>query len=139
VLLIIMLGWHLHCGALQRLTSLRVGLLIGVLMATNCAVYCTEVGNKHCIVDYDGSLSAFYALAEGNWPWLVKMWAGVTAFAFAAVLLTCVFAAACIVTERVRKWVVCQRCGSRRQLLQLMCLQAKCCGHLVGKVPSNVH
>uniref|UniRef100_A0A383WIJ0 Uncharacterized protein n=1 Tax=Tetradesmus obliquus TaxID=3088 RepID=A0A383WIJ0_TETOB len=138
-LMFIMLGWHLHCGAVQRITSLRVGTLIGLLMATNYASYCTELGTKYCLVHYDESLNAFYALAEGQRPWIMKMWAGLVAFSIAVAALTCIFAAVCVVVERIRQLWVCNKCGSRKQLLQLIWMRANCCGNLVAKVPSKVH
>jgi hypothetical protein len=138
VLMFVLLCWYLHCGAVQRIISLRVGLLVGVLMATNFAAYCTEFIGSYCPVHYDSSLDAYYALTEGRQPWLVKMWAGLVAFAVASAGLTCVFAAACVAIEYVRKQSMCERCGSRKQFVQLICLQAICCGTRVAKVASKV-
>lgn len=139
VLMFVLLGWHMHCGVVQRASSKRVGMLVGVLMATNYASYCTEISNTYCIAQYDSNLDAFYALAEGQRPWLMKMWAGVVAFVTAAVVLTCVFALVCVVVDYLQKWTLCERCGRHRVVLQCVCLRAKCCGAHVAKVPSKVH
>jgi hypothetical protein len=138
VLMFILLFWYLHCGAVQRIISLRVGLLVGVLMSTNFAAYCTEFTDSFCPVQYDSSLDAFYAFTEGRQPWLVKIRAGLIAFAVAIVGLTSVFAAACVAIKYVGKQSICQRCGSRKQLMQLICLQAICCGTRVAEVASKV-
>lgn len=132
VLMFALLFWHLHCGAVQRITSLRVGLLVNTLMATNYASYCTELDSTYCLVQYDSGLNAFYALAEGQRPWLVKMWAGSVAFVVATVVLTSVFAAACSTIGYVKRWCMCERCGSRKQLRQLLSLRARCCSNLVA-------
>jgi hypothetical protein len=139
VLMFMILGWYMHCGTVQRISTARVGLLVGALTSTNFAAYCTEIGTEHCPVQYDSGLDAFYALAQGQRPWAMKMWAGVVAFAAAAAALTCAFALVCVVIEYIRRWSKCERCGSHGRLLQLVRLRARCCGHLVAKVPSKVH
>jgi hypothetical protein len=139
VLMFVILGWYMHCGAVQRISTMRVGLLVGSLMSTNFASYCTELGTEYCPAHYDSALDAFYALAEGKRPWVMKMRADVVAFAAAAAALTFVFTLMCHVIEYLRKWTLCERCGSHGRVWQVLRLQAKCSGHLVAKVPSKVH
>jgi hypothetical protein len=79
-LMFVILSWYLHCGAVQCIILLRVGLLIGVVLASNYAEYCTELDGKYCVVQFDSSLDVFYALTEGRQPWLEKMQAGGVAF-----------------------------------------------------------
>jgi hypothetical protein len=95
-------GWFVYCGIVQRTIPPRMGLLVAALVCSDHAAYCSTSGRGFCVVEYDQTLDAFYALAEGTRPWLVLFKAGGAAFVVAAAGLWCGFAVLFLVTRSMR-------------------------------------
>lgn len=90
-----------YCGCVQRIIPRHVGLLVAALMCVDYAAHCSMGSGSYCLVEYDSSLDAFYALAEGRRSWLVLFKAGAAAFAVAAAVLSCVFVLLCWVVQHM--------------------------------------
>jgi hypothetical protein len=102
-----------YCAIVQRTIPTRMVLLIAALIRADYAAYCSTSARGYCVLEYDQTLDAFYALAEGTRPWLVLFKAGGAAFAVAAAGLSCGF------RERV------VTCGSSHHLA-VLCLVTRC-------------
>jgi hypothetical protein len=95
----VLASWYMYCGWVQRTISRHLGLLVAALMCVDYAAHCSTGSGDFCLLEYDDSLDAFYALAEGRQPWLVLFKAGGAAFAVAAAGLSCGFVLLCSVSK----------------------------------------